>query len=163
MKKLQQIKFTSHPAFKKDSSLTLFEKSEDKGNIPSFFFLVGENGSGKTSILDLVFNSLGKTEKGYLISVEGDELEAELMLLDGEEYVKIKTSVEDGRIKSSEDTEKFKVIYNKVDVSFKKTKITSATPTTVDEKENPREESKDLSVVIPQLLVNIKNTRRYLS
>jgi predicted ATPase len=159
VKKLQEIKFTSHPAFKKESTLTFFNflrQTESVDNIPSFIFLAGENGSGKTSILDLVFNGLGKTEKGYLISVEGDELEAKLMLLDGEEYIEIKINVEDGRIKSSEDTEKFKVIYNKVDVSFKKTKITSATATTVDEKENPREESEDLSKVIPQLLVNIK-------
>lgn len=156
MKKLQEIKITSHPAFAKESTLTFFDKTESIDNIPSFIFLAGENGSGKTSILDLIFNSLGKTEKGYLVPVEGSELEAELSLLDGEEYIRIKVNVEDGRIESNADTKKFKVIYNKVDVSFKKTKITSATATTVDEKENPREESEDLSKIIPQLLVNIK-------
>ena len=156
MTKLQQIKFTSHPAFEKDSTLTLFDGLGDVKNIPSFIFLAGENGSGKTSILDLVFNSLGKTKKGYLVSVEDSELDAELTLMEDKESVEVKITIEDGRIKANQDTEQFKVIYNKVDVSFKKTKITSVTPTTVDEKENPREESENLSQVIPQLLANVK-------
>lgn len=156
MKKLQQIKFISHPAFKKDSTFTLFDKSEDGKNIPSFFFLAGENGCGKTSILDLVYNSLGKTEQGYLISVESSEMEAELSLLDGEEYTQMKIDVKEGRISSDNHPENLKVIYDKVATGFKNPKVTSATAITVDEIKNPREESEDLSEVIPQLLVNLK-------
>jgi len=156
MKKLQQIKFTSHPAFKKDSTLTLFEKTDDIQNIPSFIFLAGENGSGKTSILDLIYISLGETKKGYGMPVESSAIEAEISILDDEESIEMKIDVEDGRIRSNNHPENLKVIYNKVDVSFKKPKVTSATAITVDEKENPREQSKDLSEIIPQLLVNIK-------
>ncbi len=156
MKKLQQIKFISHPAFKKDSTLTLFEKSEDRKNIPSFFFLAGENGCGKTSILDLVYIILGETKKGYGMPVESRALEAEVSLLSDEGYTEMKINVEDDRIRSDNHPEDLKVIYNKVDVSFKKPKVTSATAITVDEKEKPREQSKDLSEIIPQLLVNVK-------
>jgi predicted ATPase len=156
MNKLQEIKFTSHPAFKKDSTLTLFDKAEEAHNIPQFVFLTGENGCGKTSILDLIYITLGETKKGYGIPVESKALEAEISILCGEENVKMKINVEDDRIRSDNHPENLKVIYNKVDVSFKKPKVTSATAITVDEKENPREQSKDLSEIIPQLLVNIK-------
>lgn len=155
-KKLQRIKFTSHPVFKKDSILTFFDKLGSKENIPSFIFLVGENGSGKTSVLDLIYVSLGETKKGYGMPVESKDMEAELSLLDGKEYIEMKINVEDDRIRSDNHPENLKVIYNKVDVSFKKPKVISATAITVDEKENPREQSKDLSEIIPQLLVNIK-------
>lgn len=156
MKKLQQIKFTSHPAFKKDATLTLFDKSKSRDDIPSFVFLAGENGCGKTSILDLIYITLGETKKGYNVPVESKAMEAEVSLLDGEEYIEMKINVEDEYIRSNNHPETLKVIYNKVDVSFKKPKVTSATALTVDEKKNPREQSKDLSEVIPQLLVNIK-------
>lgn len=157
MKKLQQIKFTEHPAFEKDSILTLFDRSKGTPDIPSFVFLAGENGSGKTSILNLIYISLGETKKNYGMPVESSALKAEILILDNAEYIEMKIEVEnDGRIRSNIHPDDLKVIYNKVDVSFKKPKIVSATAIIADEKKNPREQSKDLSEIIPQLLVNIK-------
>ena len=159
MKKLRQIKLTSHSAFKKDAILKFFNETDETKDIPSFFFLVGENGSGKTSILDLIYASLGETKEGYgmpVESVESNAIKAELSLQDKTGNIKMTIDIEDGRIRSDNHPENLKVIYNKVDVSFKRPKVTSATAITIDEKENPREQSKDLSEIIPQLLVNIK-------
>jgi len=155
-KKIQHIKFLKHPFFKENSNLTLFDENSDASDIPTFFFLAGENGSGKTSILDLISSGLGKIKKGYLIHTDTEDLDVELSLLDGDEYKVMKIEVVEERIKSDIHPDGLKVLYNQVDTNFKKTKITSATAITADENEEPREESEDLSKVIPQLLVNIK-------
>lgn len=155
-KKLQQIKFTKHPVFKEGSTLTFFSQGDQLVDVPSFFFLAGENGAGKTSILDLIYQGIGKIQKGYLIHVGTDNLKAEFSLLDGEQYKVMHIDVEEERIKSDIHPESLKVIYNRVDINFKKSKITSATAITADENDEPKEESEDLSEVIPQLLVNIK-------
>jgi len=157
MRKLQQVKLISHPAFKADATLTLFEKTEKPEDIPTFYFLTGENGSGKTSVLDLIYSILGETRKGYGVPTEIlKDMEAELTLMEEGQPVVMKIEVEDQRIRSDFHPESLKVVYDKVDLNFKKPKVTTATAVTIDEKENPREQSEDLSVVIPQLLVNIK-------
>ncbi len=157
MKKLQQIKLISHPAFKENATLALFQASEKTEDIPTFYFLTGENGSGKTSILDLIYSTLGETKDGYLVHTELlKDMKAELTFVDDGQSIVMKIDVEDQRIGSDNHPESLKVIYNKVDLNFKKPKVTTATAVTVDEEENPREQSEDLSEVIPQLLVNIK-------
>ena len=154
--KLQQVKFIKHPVFKENSTLTFFEKKDLLEDMPSIFFLAGENGSGKTSILNLIYFGLGKVKKGYAVPLDSKDLKVEFSLLSGDKYETINIYVEDGYIRSDVHPDNLKIIYNGVDVSFKKVKITSATATTADEKDAPKEESENLSEEIPQLLVNIK-------
>jgi predicted ATPase len=147
--KLQQINFSTHPAFKQDSTLTFFDKSKELKNLPSFIFLTGENGAGKTSILDFIYLGLGATEHRYSISVETGDFKGKISLFDGSQFLDIDVTVEEGRITSNFDAKDLKIIYNKVDVSFKKEKITGLL--TALGKDSPRED------IIPQLLVNIKS------
>ncbi len=157
MKKLQQIKFTSHPSFQKDSVLEFFNDTEKNKDIPAFFFLVGENGSGKTSVLDFIYTTLGETKKGYAARVEMKNLKATVLLRGDTENINMNINIEEETIRSDYHPSGLKVIYDKVESNFKNPKVTKITALTADEEKNPREKSNDLSETIPQLLVNLKN------
>ncbi len=156
MKKLQQIKFISHPAFKQNSVLEFFNETKENKDMPVFFFLVGENGSGKTSVLDFIYATLGETKKGYGMHVEMKDLKATVSLSGDAEKINMNIDVEEERIRSDRHPDGLKVIYDNVESNFENPKVTSITALTADEEKNPKEKSNDLSKIIPQLLVNLK-------
>lgn len=59
-KKVQKIVFIESEVFKNDSKITFFNESTAEDDIPKIIFLVGNNGSGKTSILNYLYNGLAE-------------------------------------------------------------------------------------------------------
>ena len=153
--KIRKIEFEKSEVFKDNSQLTLFSSELSADEIPRFFFLVGNNGSGKTTILNYFFNGLGEGRKGYYGSTslkEGTKFKIYL----SEAENPIKSEVNSSGIRNSEYPSDIKIIYDIINTDFKIEKITSATAITADEEIQPKEKNENLGKIIPQLLVNIK-------
>ena len=153
--KIRKILFEKSAVFEHNSQLTLFSSDLPTDKIPIFFFLVGNNGSGKTSLLNYFFSGLGEGKKGYY---GGTNLEegTKFKIYLSEEEKPIESEVNSSGIRQSAYPTDIKIIYDIINTDFKIEKITSATAVTADEAEQPKEKNEDLGKIIPQLLVNIK-------
>jgi predicted ATPase len=147
-------------------------------NIPMISFLVGNNGSGKTRILDTIFQFMGNSDQIYGAHnrftgsiIFNIELNAEESLKLGNglsnvlfEVKKIHsdltrkyTDVISGNIIDINPNEFIKIVYSTVEVNFNDHNISSVTSKDIDSLKNPRERSNNLSSEIPQLLIDIKS------
>ncbi len=140
--------------------------------IPRIAFLVGNNGSGKTRVLDTIYQLLHQPH-----SYDSD-FEIDLILLLSDEEKKL-FSVEENEIIYNVKKESggnsnqvtytsgrsirlnmqvlSKIVYSTVEVNFNEPNITSVTSRNIDQESKPKEKSQNLSIEIPQLLVDIKS------
>jgi predicted ATPase len=143
--KIQSIKFTGHPAFLKDSEIKFFEDRCDPAL--KIFFLVGNNGAGKTNILETIcagFIANDKTPEKFNASIHI-----------GDEEVAISRNQSNYSVQLSGKGIPF--YYDTLETTFTVQKVSSVTGQTIDTDDKPKEKSVNLSQVIPQLLVDIKN------
>ena len=127
--KIQSLKLTNHPVFKPNSTFTFFEQTETA--IPKVFFLVGDNGAGKTQILDAIHYS-SSVEKHTTI-------------------YKTQTG-----FKSTPNLgEHVKQYYSSIEINFKNSKVATITSSTTKDEGLLFEKSDSLDKIIPQLLVDI--------
>ncbi|MEA9569080.1 AAA family ATPase [Polynucleobacter sp. AP-Nickl1-40-C4] len=176
--KIQKIIFSDHPIFKNHE--VDFEAEDTE-----FVFLVGNNGSGKTSVLETVYRILTQGPRGvetyriaFFFRLSPEELAS---LPDDSQPIKnhnIKLTLNfknggywwgltdrDGNaltdqsrspLDGGELLKIMKIIYSTVETSFKGESPKGVTAKNSDELEIPKEESINLSKEIPQLLVDIK-------
>ncbi|MFB9081068.1 ATP-binding cassette domain-containing protein [Flavobacterium procerum] len=154
-RKIQKIEFKKSEVFKDDSKLTFFDENSTEVEIPKIIFLVGNNGSGKTSILNYLYNGLAEGKQGYYGSTELKK-GTKFNLWITNENPEIEVIVEQSGIRSSKYPENIKIIFDEVNTTFNIEKITSVTALTADEDIHPKERASDLGKMIPQLLANIK-------
>ncbi|MEZ7496815.1 ATP-binding protein [Leeuwenhoekiella aequorea] len=153
--KVQEIKFKVSDVFKRDSKLTFFDSNTPEAEVPKIIFLVGNNGSGKTSVLNYLYNGLAEGRKGYYGSTnltKGTKFDLHVT----SESSPIETEVDQSGIKSSKYPDDVKVVFDEVNTTFNIEKIKAVTALTADENTNPKERASELGKVIPQLLANIK-------
>jgi predicted ATPase len=153
--KIRQIEFIEGDIFRPGSHLTFFDETTTIGEVPSVFFLVGNNGSGKTSILNHLFNGLGEGKKGFYGGTnltKGTNFKISGIGIDPT----IEVTVEQSGVRSGHYPENMKIIFDEVNTAFNAEKITAVTAVTADEDDNPRERARELGKIIPQLLANIK-------
>ena len=154
-RKIQKIQFKKSEVFKDNSELTFFNENTPENETPKIIFLVGNNGSGKTSILNYLYNGLAEGRKGFYGSTKlkkGTKFDIFIT----NENPQIEVSVEQSGIRSNRYPENIKIIFDEVNTTFNIEKIKSVTALTADENENPKERASDLGKIIPQLLANIK-------
>jgi len=164
--KIKKIEFVKHEVFK--THTVVFGDT----NIPNTTFLVGNNGSGKTKILDIIYYALFQPHGhpgNYEVIITilfSDEEKTNLALIENEINYTIKK--EDGRnshsVKSKSGTDislnlqdLSKVVYSTIEVNFNEPNINSVTSRNIDDMIKPKERSQNLSTEIPQLLIDIKN------
>ncbi len=153
--KIQKIEFKESEIFKNDSKLTFFNENFSEDEDPKLIFLVGNNGSGKTSILNYLYNGLGEGKKGFYGSTNLKKGTKFNIFITGEDTA-IEVNVEDSGIRSNSYPVSIKIIFDEVNTTFDIEKITSVTALTADEDKTPKERASQLGKLIPQLLANIK-------
>lgn len=154
-RKIQKIEFKKSEVFKDGSKLTFFDENSTEVEIPKIIFLVGNNGSGKTSILNYLYNGLAEGRQGFYGSTKLRK-GTKFNLFITNENPEIEVTVDQSGIKSSKYPENIKIIFDEVNTTFNIEKITSVTALTADENINPKERASELGKMIPQLLANIK-------
>lgn len=170
--KIKEIHFSGHSIFK-DHKVVFGSPI-----IPMISFLVGNNGSGKTQILDIIFQLLGNSEPH--LGISGNfmgrilfhiELNSEETLILGDKGSNILYEIqktESGIMRRFLDIESkaeinfnfnefIKIVYSTVEVNFNTPNISTVTSKDIDSLKNPRERSNNLSLEIPQLLIDIKS------
>ncbi len=170
--KIQRLYFRKHKLFN-DHEIVF---SNEKGEIPKITYLVGNNGSGKTHILEAIYYSLFQPFSNNI----GDyDLELDFILnekevidleFDNEKSVVYTLSKTQGQnshnIKSKTDNSSkdgagvqkiSKVVYSTVEINFTAPIVKTVTSKNLDEQQNPKDKSSDLGAEIPQLLVDIQS------
>jgi predicted ATPase len=143
--KIQSIKFTGHPAFLKDSEIKFFEHKDN--TVLKIFFLVGNNGAGKTNILETIC-------AGFIINDKTPE-QFNASICIGYEEVTIERN--QNSYSNQLSSKGIPFYYDTLETTFTVQKISSVTGQTIDNDDKPKEKSVNLSQIIPQLLVDIKN------
>lgn len=153
--KIQEIIFKESEVFKSESKLNFFSTNTADEDIAKIFFLVGNNGSGKTSILNYLYNGLAEGKQGFYGSTKLKKGTNFNLSITGENSL-IEVTVDQTGIRSNRYPENIKIIFDEVNTTFNIEKITSVTALTADENKNPKERASELGKTIPQLLANIK-------
>lgn len=154
-KKVQKIVFKESEVFRENSEFTFFDQNIPEDDIPKITFIVGNNGSGKTSILNYLYNGLAEGRKGFYGSTKL-KIGTKFNIFITNENPEIEVFVEQSGIRSSKYPENIKIIFDEVNTTFNIEKITAVTALTADEDLNPKERATELGKMIPQLLANIK-------
>lgn len=130
---------------------------------PTIHFLVGNNGAGKTILMQSIYSMWVKNSSELKTSTNG-----ELEFIQDDQPGKITGSIKienSGNSKTTElnsvingitSTVNLKSVFSTVEINFQKEAISSVTASTADSL-NPTEVSKNLNKSIPQLLVDVKN------
>ena len=120
--KIQKIQFKKSEVFKDNSELTFFNENTPENETPKIIFLVGNNGSGKTSILNYLYNGLAEGRKGFYGSTKlkkGTKFDIFIT----NENPQIEVSVEQSGIRSNRYPENIKIIFDEVNTTFNIEKI----------------------------------------
>lgn len=137
-----------------------FKNTEKKE--PTIHYLVGNNGSGKTLILEAIHSGIvGIHNPSFGVCDINFELNIEEYTTAKLKYSQpARNSVDPGQIIMTDGVianQNFrKSVYSSIEVNFSHQSIASATAQAPDE-ENPKSKSLNLNQLIPQLLVNIAN------
>ncbi len=165
--KIKKIDFKKHEVF--GTHAVIFGVEE----VPTISFLVGNNGSGKTKVLDFLFDVLSTkpfNHRGeYTVDVSLQFSESEQTSLGLNEKEVIYSIRKEGDIKQSSSVygrsgavvqltphDLSKIVYSTVEINFSEPDIKSVTSKNIDDVKKPKDKSQNLSTEIPQLLVDIK-------
>lgn len=164
--KIKKIEFKKHRIFNNHSLIF------GDVDIPSITFLVGNNGSGKTKVLDMIYSALttpfdhpGDYEVILTLLLSAKEMEEssltiqEIIYSIKKENGKNRHQVADtsGSSIALNIQELSKIVFSTIEVNFNEQQISSVTSKDIDQVLKPKEKSQNLATEIPQLLVDIKN------
>lgn len=170
--KITRIDFINHPVFTNHSVYF-----NDGISVPTINFLVGDNGSGKTVILETIYD--------YLITFSPNKMfhPSEVvfhLLLSADEQVSlgttlnaiiynVKKNIHGGLEGTLTDTSGnnlhspigiatiIKSVYSTIETTFESAPVKAVTGKNIDDTATPKERSENLAVLIPQLLVDISS------
>lgn len=164
--KIKQIEFKKHDLF--NNHKIIFEEE----NIPFTTFLVGNNGSGKTKVLDFIYKALVEPfgHSGYYEVVTtivfSEKEKSDFNIPENEIKYLIRKEVGSNHhevFSSSGQTINLniqsisKVVFSTIEVTFNEENISSVTSKDIDNVKLPKEISRNLATEIPQLLIDISN------
>ena len=174
-RKIQSIEFKAHSIFKDNSKLTFFDKNIEDTKIPKIFFLVGDNGSGKTSILKNIYNAFEvsrehekKTHSRSEVYFNKEIFEkyfsystVKINIFFNKEIIPIEIMVdpdpEELRLTVYPDNIWIPILYDKVNTNFKNKKITNFKPIKeYYDYEDISYEEINLAEEIPNLLIKMR-------
>lgn len=159
MYKIQNVKFINHPIL---GNLAL-DFCDLSGNAVDTVIIAGENGTGKSTILDTIYsvitNTSNKTE--LVITVEYNDYIYKLqykwnskfncgMIYDNNNQSYVQGSRE------AKDKFPFNGIYSDAEINYQKAQIDSVRSTDLDQMNNNQRSSHNLAMQIKQLIVDIQ-------
>lgn len=160
MFKIRKIKFAGHPIL---GDLELDFRGQD-GNAVDTVIIAGENGTGKSTILNVLYKIASHTidfpihveferdgtlfSLAYFLRQIGNNMHSYSSDQTGKEYF----------VRSDEFSNKypFSAIFSDVDINFHAKDISSVTSLTLDSARGSRRSSSDLPTVIKQLLIDVQ-------
>jgi predicted ATP-binding protein involved in virulence len=168
--KILSIQYFNHPVFL-NHKVTF-----DSNGVKAINFIIGNNGSGKTKVLDTIYESFVDNMHGQfgdktyeihfeiLLSTE----ESALLNESNNKFTFVIDKSANGISKKIIDPQSgnqirhnefnfIKMIYSTVEVNFGGANIQSVTGKNIDDNKAPKERSSNLSNEIPQLLIDISN------
>ncbi|HTE48323.1 MAG TPA: AAA family ATPase [Candidatus Paceibacterota bacterium] len=164
--KIKRIEYKKHNVFKNHTVIL------GDTDVPAIAFLVGNNGSGKTKVLDTIYQSFSEPFSNpddfeIIVNIVFSEKEKqELSLTENEVNYFIKkenggnthrVNYISGGLVNVNIQSLSKVVFSTIEVNFNEQNIQSITSKNIDDNPKPKEKSQNLSVEIPQLLIDIKN------
>jgi len=152
MYRIRKVKFIDHPILK-DLELDFCDKD---GKAVDTIILAGENGSGKSTVLDFIYQFCSGNSPSAIVEVEkdGDVVTITHEWLSSNSWRR-----------SAEDTNGSKIeiplsdlrgIYSDVDINFRAQDISSVTSMALDAVDGSRRSGTDLAKQINQLLIDIQ-------
>ncbi|WP_304809239.1 MULTISPECIES: AAA family ATPase, partial [Erysipelotrichaceae] len=159
MYKIRKVKFKNHPVLQ---NLTL-DFCDNKGHAVDTVILAGENGVGKSTIINELYKiSSYQVYSPMVLELEDNQqiIELNYYIIGGNYnliYVKDKMGI-NAHIGSVEfkDRYRFSGIYSDVDINFHARDISNVTSLTLDSKADSKRSSDNLPTQINQLLIDIQ-------
>ena len=158
MLKIRSITFRNHPILK---NLTL-DFCDANGNAADTVIIAGENGTGKSTVLNFLYDLTSKqvlTSSAYMI-VELGEKKFQLTFTSNHDYTEVS---DNAGMRAILGTEMFKSkynlhgIYSDVDINFQAPNVSSVTSMSLDASSNSRRSANDLPKQIKQLIIDVQN------
>ena len=156
MQKIKRIKFNNHPILK---NLELNFCGSD-GNAVDIVIIAGENGSGKSTVLNYLYNLVNgdvTTECDLILDKNGTEEQFIYRYHDGYMWVN-KPGENRIYVKSSDYKKKYSLngIFSDVEINFYAANISSVTSMALDAFGDSRRSSTDLPKQTKQLLIDVQ-------
>lgn len=154
MKKIRKVAFQNHPILK-DLTLDFCDRN---GNAVDTVILAGENGVGKSMILNNIYNALNLLDRNSEISFE---LETDK----GIRFFEVKKNISNTYHRQFRDEQKriinqditpLTCIFSDVEINFHSNPIKSVTSNDVDVKKNGERSDINLPTQINQLIIDIQ-------
>lgn len=152
MYKIRKIKFQNHPILK---NLELDFCGTDGKAVDTVIF-AGENGTGKSTILNFIYEFLGGNPDSCVVEMENDGEIFTINHVKLSQYSSRRTAknVKGATVNMTHDT--LRGIYSDVDINFVAKDLDSVTSLNVDANSESRKSQNDLPVRIKQLLIDIQ-------
>ena len=159
MYKIRKVNFVNHPVL---GNLKL-DFCDQNGNAVDTVIIAGENGTGKSTIMNVLYQISSNTINEPLsVEIETDGQISNLHYFRKEDH-KILSVKDDCGMETYINLDEFKNkypfngIYSDVDINFRARKISNVTSLTLDEMTSSRRSSGNLPSEINQLLVDIQD------
>ena len=161
MNKIKRIKFKNHPILK-NLELDFCDKT---GNAVDTVIIAGENGTGKSTILDALYRmALYSTNFELEVDMERDGINTRLDYYfkndgigKGSMYVKDEKGFDAGvSWDKTKEKMKFSGLYSDVDINFKSENISNVTSLELDTSTVSKRSNQNLPKEIKQLLIDIQ-------
>lgn len=161
MFKIKRVQFKNHPVL---GNLCL-DFCNLEGNPVDTVIIAGENGTGKSTLLNMLFSAINysvREEIKIVVDIGGQEIEfdyhygsgsnSEIMFIrDSSGFETVQPSIEWGRRYG------FHAIYSDVDINFQGNNIQAVTSTELDQNVSNQRSTSDLPTQIKQLIIDIQS------
>lgn len=153
MYKIRSVEFIEHPILKN----LVLDFCDINGNAVSSIIFAGENGNGKSTILNEIYNNISQNQISNMIieiEVNNQCLKLNYQKLTQNSYRIDAYDMEEKKIEFNNC--ELCAIFSDVDINFHSKSVSSVTSMTLDEENMSRRSTSDLPTKINQLIIDIQ-------
>lgn len=153
MYKIRRVEFIEHPILKN----LVLDFCDINGNAVSSIIFAGENGNGKSTILNEIYNNISQNQISNMIieiEVNNQCLKLNYQKLTQNSYRIDAYDMEEKKIEFN--NRELCAIFSDVDINFHSKSVSSVTSMTLDEENMSRRSTSDLPTKINQLIIDIQ-------